>query len=270
MPIKRDKDNKPMMDDEGRFLMVDAEGKDIDPIDPVTYAVDREEAATAANNESAARRRQLKDLQEKAQKSEKTLKALEEAVIEDLGEFISNSAQAIQQLEDVADKDKKWAIKVEDARREAREEVAKTKDEEIAKLQETVRTKDDIIHRKTVTAAFTGSPFIREKLIIPADVAEAYFGRFFKVDADSGELLVMDETGKERLFSRKQDRNSGEYADFEEGIQIHVMSHPSAKSLLVGQKGADADKSAEQAEKDKIEQQAIMYPSMEDKVKKTA
>lgn len=267
MPIKRDKDGKPLMDEDGRFLMVDADGNDADSIDPVTYAVDREEAATVANNESAARRRQIKDLQEKLKKSGETLKALEEAGIENVSEFVANSREAIQQLEDVADKDKKWAIKVEEARREAREEVAKAKDQEITNLQETIKSKDGIIHNKTVTAAFTGSPFVREKLIIPADVAESHFGKYFRVDPESGELLVMDETGKERLFSRKQDRESGEYADFEEGIELHVKRHPSAKALLVGQKGGDADRGKEKGDLGREEQQAIMYPSM---AKKTA
>jgi hypothetical protein len=79
-----------------------------------------------------------------------------------------------------------------------------------------------------IGSAFTGSKFIGEKLAIPADMAQKFFGDRFKVDG--GKLVPMDAAGNPIYSATRH----GEHADFEEAIAVMVNGYAHKDSILKG------------------------------------
>jgi hypothetical protein len=84
------------------------------------------------------------------------------------------------------------------------------------------------LNNHIIGGSFAGSKFIAEKLAIPADMAQTFFGSRFKVDG--GKLVPMDAQGNP-IFSAT---NHGNHADFDEAIQIMVGQYANKDMILKG------------------------------------
>ena len=75
-------------------------------------------------------------------------------------------------------------------------------------------------------AAFNASEFIRDNIAIPVEMFRSHFGQSFKVE--DGKISAFDKAGN-RVMSKK---NIGEYADFDEAIELLVDSYSQKDSIL--------------------------------------
>lgn len=86
--------------------------------------------------------------------------------------------------------------------------------------------RDAIIRRLTVGNAFRSSPVIG-KLVIPPDMAEAFFGGAFEVDGDR----VIGKLNGSPIMSRA---NPGEPAAFDEALEVIIGAYPNRQAILKG------------------------------------
>jgi hypothetical protein len=102
--------------------------------------------------------------------------------------------------------------------------------------------------RGQLNSTLIGGSFSRAKMItdekhttrlaIPADVAEAVFGKHFKVDENTGEVVgYKTPGGTEQVFSLT---NPGSVAKFDEALEIIVGSYPNKDQIVLG-KNAKGD-----------------------------
>jgi hypothetical protein len=82
------------------------------------------------------------------------------------------------------------------------------------------------LYNEKVGGAFARSKFIAEKLVLPPDLAQAAFGKHFKVEG--GKVKAVDAAGSP-IFSKK---SPGSEADFEEAVEILVDAYPRKDSIL--------------------------------------
>ena len=76
------------------------------------------------------------------------------------------------------------------------------------------------LHSEVIGGAFARSQFILDKMAIPADMVQAYFGKY--VTYENGKVIAKDALGNQ-IFSRKV---PGEAADFDEAIEQIVSNYP--------------------------------------------
>lgn len=99
------------------------------------------------------------------------------------------------------------------------------------KVKEAEEARDAAIrdlHGEKIGSAFAGSKFITEKTILPADMAQKVFGDRFKVV--DGKIVGHNADGTPVLSKA----NPGNPADFNEAIEIMVLGHANASSILKG------------------------------------
>lgn len=158
-------------------------------------------------------------------------------------EGIEDASVAIKALETIKNIDEGKLLsagKVEEikvaAAKAAQEQVAAASK---AHAEELARTKADLDKRTgELNAHMIGGGFARTKLItddkhpmrlsIPADLAEARFGKHFKVE--DGKTVGYDSAGN-RIFSRTR---PGEVADFDEALETLVDQYPYKEHILKG------------------------------------
>jgi len=99
---------------------------------------------------------------------------------------------------------------------------------------EQIAAKDGHIYKLEVSNRFSSSPFINgkdAKIILPPDIAEATFGKNFKIE--DGRMVAY--IGEEKIYSKEK---PGELADFEEAIQVVVDRYPLKDRILRGTNAA--------------------------------
>lgn len=137
-------------------------------------------------------------------------------------------------LETVSNLDAKKLIDAGEVER-VKAETAKAYEERIAAVQkqmEAVVGEREAIGNKlvqqTIGGAFSGSKFIADKLAIPADMAQAAFGKAFKVENDK---VVAYGSNGEKIYSKER---PGEVAGFDEALSLLVADYPHRDSILKG------------------------------------
>ncbi len=84
------------------------------------------------------------------------------------------------------------------------------------------------LNNHIIGGSFASSKFIADKLAIPADIAQKFFGDRFKVDG--GKLVPMNPDGTP-IFSAT---DHGNHASFEEAMQVMVHQYPHKDMILKG------------------------------------
>lgn len=84
------------------------------------------------------------------------------------------------------------------------------------------------LYGERIGGAFARSKFIADKAAIPADFLQSRFGQHFKVE--DGKTAAYDHAGS-RIYSRTK---PGEFAEFEEALEMLVDAHPQRDSILKG------------------------------------
>lgn len=151
---------------------------------------------------------------------------------------IEDPAKALQALETMKNIDASKLVdagKVEEVKaaaiQAAKEQFAgvqKSLQDEIGTLK---KNNEDLTSRyanEKIGGSFTRSPFIAEKIAIPADLVQAKFGNHFKIE--DGKIIAYDNAGT-KIYSRSR---PGDVAEFDEALEILVDRYPQKDSILKG------------------------------------
>lgn len=161
---------------------------------------------------------EARDNRVRAEKAEEAVKQFE---------GISDPAAAIKALNVVKNLDDKKLVDAGEVDK-VKEAAIKAVEEKYAPI---VAERDKLqseLYGEKVGGNFARSQFIKDKLLIPADLAQAAFGNAFKVV--DGKVVAYDKDGRE-IFSRA---NPGNVADFDEALEILVTNYPHKDSILKG------------------------------------
>jgi len=235
MKIKLDDKGNAVITDQGHVVFVDEDGKDL-PVDvPGLYSKVEE-----LNSEAAKYRKQRNELRDKYKVFEG---------VEDLTKFKADADKAFTTVKNLKDKELVDAGKVE----QIKLETIAAKDAEINQLrsefgtaltekEKALQDRDSKIRDLMVGTQFrqhsyfVGSDTNPPKTILPPDIAETYFGKFFKVEQGrNGDLVVVGYDSKgNQIYSRKR---PGELADFDEAVVRVVEEYPQRDSIMRGGRG---------------------------------
>jgi hypothetical protein len=190
---------------EGKPVYVDDDGKES------TYDAPAMHVSIGRLNREAQGHREAKDEAttklarfegidpDEARKAIKTVKNLDDKTLVDAGEV-----DRVKQ--EVADG---WKAKLD------------------AVTEENTTLKNDYANEK-INAAFAGSKFVSDSLVIPADMAQATFGKHFQFK--DGRITPVDDSGQP-IYS---DSNPGDVASFDEALEKLVNRYGHRDRILKG------------------------------------
>ncbi len=241
MKIKIDENGNAVVDENSFpiYLFEDGDSVEEKPVDvPALFTKIKE-----LNNEAKQHRLKKNELAEK-------YKVIEEMQIEDVESFIKESVKNSELVSNFNDKDFKSAAEVEkikqgvkDSYEEKMRELEKSMNilrEDSSKM---LSQKDANIRSLLIKGAFDSSDFIREKTVLPADIAYDTFGKYFHIEeSDDGSLRVfaVNKSG-DKLFSRT---NPGEYANTDEAIELIIKEYARSNDILRASSGGDDPKAS--------------------------
>lgn len=144
--------------------------------------------------------------------------------------------EAITKLASIAQGDLLTADKVESfkasvlqAAQDEKNALVTGYDTKIGDLEKKVEKGNGQIYKLVVSNAFANSPYI-EKIQVPRDMVEAFFGHCFKVE----DGLPVGYMNGNKINSRK---NPGNPAAFDEAIEIIIEQYPDKDKLFPGSSG---------------------------------
>lgn len=125
-------------------------------------------------------------------------------------------------------------------RRAAEEQLAqatKAAETKIGELTATLEKTTGQLHAETIGNAFSRSKFISEKVAIPVDMVQTYFGKNFKLE--DGKIVAYDNNGN-KIYSRAA--MGTELASFDEAIEMLVDKYQFKDTILKGTGGGSGAK----------------------------
>lgn len=153
-------------------------------------------------------------------------------------EGISDPAAALKALETLKALDDKKLIdagQVEQLKQQIKqgfeqqiEGLQKSHAETLNKLTGERDSLQNTLYNERIGGQFERSNFIKERLVLPPDIARAAFGNAFKIEDDK--VVAYDPNGN-KIFSRAR---PGELATFDEAIESLVDNYPSRDHILKG------------------------------------
>lgn len=155
--------------------------------------------------------------------------------------------KALQHVKDIGDGKLIEAGKLDEVRTAAKAEyearfnsAAKTHSEEMAALKAARDKLSAHLDNEIIGGSFARSKYIADNLAIPQDLAQAAFGKAFKVE--DGKMVAFDASGN-KIFSRAR---PGELASFDEALTTLVEQYPNRDHILKssGASGTGASASA--------------------------
>lgn len=157
----------------------------------------------------------------------KTHRLAKEKAEADLKKFevISDPDKAIKALEVVKNLDDKKLIDAGDVEK-VKNEIIKQYEEKLAAKEAEIQQSKQALNQEVIGGSFARSKYITEKLNIPVDMVQAYFGKHFSYE--DGKIVAKDALGNV-IFSRER---PGEQANFEEAIEYIVMAYPHKEHIL--------------------------------------
>ena len=220
LSLKKDEEGNPVFQDEMPVYVYE-DGKEV-PVDVPGLMAKIPEL----NEES-------KNHRLRAQEAEKAIEALKAvAGEEDPQEWLKQAAKATKTLEALEGKHKGELDALKASMTEGWEKKLADKDKAL-------KAKDGQIYKLMVSSQFAKSPYILEKTVLPPDMAEAYFGKHFKIEEKDGDLRVIGYTGDNPVFSRER---PGEVADFEEAVAAIIGEYPMKDRILKESPGGSGSK----------------------------
>ena len=205
MKLKLDENGNAALSD-GKPVYVHDDGREVAFDAPGTVAT-----ITRLNGEA-------KSYREAKEAAEKNLKAFE---------GIDDPKAALAALGTVANLDAKKLVDAGEVDRVKAEAVKAVEAKYLPIVEERDALQGQLVKEK-IGGAFTRSPFITEKLAIPADLVEARFGSHFKMEG--GDVVAYDHLGN-KIYSPS---NPGEVAKFDEALDVLVQNYPHRDTILKG------------------------------------
>ncbi len=192
---------------------------------------------------------EAKTYREAKEKAEASLTSFGELKADEVAEKLSRlelfgdldpakAKEALVLVADLKDVDKENAIKIERVKEgvvESYEAKIRGIDTswggKVSALQDTLNRKEVAIRNLLIKGAFDRSVFIKERTVLPPDIAYDTFGKFFSVEeGESGSINVfaLDSKG-EKIFSKAK---PGDYAEPEEAIELIINAYSQKNSIL--------------------------------------
>lgn len=148
-----------------------------------------------------------------------------------------DASAARKALETVANLDAKKLIDAGEVEK-VKEQAKAAYDQQLQAVEEkykpVVTERDGLLnqlHSERIGNAFSRSKFIADKLAVPIDMVQAFFGARFKIEND--QIVAIGADGN-KVFSRA---NPGSVASFDEALEIMVDAYPNKDALLKGSNG---------------------------------
>ena len=173
---------------------------------------------------------EAKSHRERAEAAEKSLKAFE---------GITDPSAAIKALETVANLDHKKLVDAGEVEK-VKAEINKAFEGKLTEANSAIKTLQDQLYSEKIGGSFSRSKMIAEKLAIPADLVQARFGNFFKIE--DGSIVAYDQSGN-KIYSRSK---PGNVADFDEALEFLIEQYPHKENILKssGASGSGASNSS--------------------------
>lgn len=242
--LKVDDDGHVVVQD-GKPVFTDKDGKDI-PVDVsqmYTKILD-------LGKES----KKYREAAEAAVSERKSALSLFEGV-EDLKEWKTKADEAMEAVKNFNEKDWLKADKVDSMKRQMKEahedekrQLAASFDKEKTSLASAITKQKSQIHKLVISNKFATHPLWSgedPKTTLRPEIAEAYFGKHFKVEEDekTGELVERAYfSNGDLVYSRKR---AGEPADFFEAMEEIFDQYPGKESLLRAKSGGSGSTGGE-------------------------
>lgn len=109
---------------------------------------------------------------------------------------------------------------------EVKKQIQSQYEEKLSEKEKELAERDQHIHKLVISNSFANSKTINEQTVLPPDVAEAYFGRYFKVE--NGQAIAYDSAGNV-IYSKER---PGEPANFDEALQTIINQYPQKDRIL--------------------------------------
>lgn len=142
-------------------------------------------------------------------------------------EGIDDPAAALKALGIVKNLDDKKLIDAGEVDK-VKSELTKAYDEKLAGKEVELQKAHAQLYQELIGGSFARSKMVAEKLAIPADMVQAYFGQQFKVE--DGKVVAYDRNGS-KVYSRVK---PGELADFDEALEALIEAYPHKDHILKG------------------------------------
>jgi len=140
-------------------------------------------------------------------------------------EGIADPAAAIKALGIVQNLDDKKLIDAGEVEK-VKAELSKAYDEKLAGKDAELQTLTGQLYNELIGGSFARSQLVADKLAIPADIAQSFFGQRFKVE--EGKVVAYGADGQ-KLYSRS---NPGELAGFDEALESLIDVYPNKDHIL--------------------------------------
>jgi len=141
---------------------------------------------------------------------------------------ITDPVKAKEALEIVGKLDQKQLIDAGEVDR-VKTEIGKGYEEKLTAAEKRALAAEKRADDTLIDNVFANSKFIADKVAVPRDMLKATFGNRFGVE--DGKIVVFDADGKTKLLSKAK---QGEYADFDEGLELIVNNYGNKDAILKG------------------------------------
>lgn len=197
--------------DDGKGIAVDANGNPI-WIDANGGEVSHQaDTITRLNGEAATLRKRAETAESKAKEFDGIDPTKAREALETVGKFKQGELITAGKVDEV------------------RTEITKSFEGKISEAEKKAAEATDRLNRTLLQSQFVGSKFGTEKLAIPADVAQSFFGNRFKVDGDK--VIGMKADGSGPIYSKAR---AGEVATFDEAFEYIVDEYANKAAILKG------------------------------------
>lgn len=142
-------------------------------------------------------------------------------------EGIADPAAAIQALETIKSLDQKKLIDAGEVEK-VKTEISKAFQAQLDTANGTASKLEQQLYAEMIGGSFARSKFALDKLAIPPDLVQAYFGKAFSIE--EGKVVAKDANGN-KLYSST---NPGEAAGFDEALEMLVNQYPGKDHILKG------------------------------------
>lgn len=217
----------PVVTDEGKIIYINPDGEEL-PLDP-PMMYEKIQTMGKDNQKDREKYRAMRD------------KFSIFDSIEDIVKWKEEAETALQTVANFNEKDFLKADKVEQLKKDInsawedkirQKEQAQAEKDKVA--MDLVAKKDAQIRSLLVSNQFAGSSFFNgadSKTLLPPDLAESYFGKYFKVEeSDDGNLSIKAYNEMGDIITSKL--NPGEPAAFEEAIGMIIDRYPRKDQIL--------------------------------------
>lgn len=161
---------------------------------------------------------EAKSHRERAETAEKSLKGFD---------GISDPAKALEALQLVANLDAKKLVDAGEIEK-VKAEIGKAFQTQLDTANGNAAKLEQQLYAEMIGGSFARSKFALDKLAIPPDLVQAYFGKAFSIE--EGKVVAKDANGN-KLYSAA---NPGDLAGFDEALEMLVNQYPGRDHILKG------------------------------------